>query len=229
MSLNLELSEEEALCLHRYFERVDETEDLSFCHPAEYLAFQRIAGQVVRAGTALLKSRCETALDMARHSVARSFAVGPPANDARIARPPVVVSMAPRVPPERRLPSRVPDAHASRAEAIVRECIGCFEARDVERTDRLFAVDARIVSPHFGCSTARAFLSRVARTPAAARMTLHGVFTNIEGRPQATGYFLYDGWHGRANCGGHDERHGVFNYVLNVDPGVTRIQSMIIL
>lgn len=44
---NLTITEDEALVLGEYFNRFDDTGDLSFRHPAEYLALQRIAGQIV--------------------------------------------------------------------------------------------------------------------------------------------------------------------------------------
>ena len=235
MSCNVELTEEETLCLHRYFERVDETEDLSFLYPAEYVAFQRIAGQVCKASAAMLKSNYNKLLEVARQSVgggvssewkaAKATARAAPRTTVPVPSPGVPKFRQPLVAARDALD--VPPAEPF-IEELLGDCIAAFDAGDAERVLALFSFDARVVSPFHGCQTAREFLSRVVNGANGARLTFHEVRTNVEGRPQALGYFLYDGW--RTN---QDDRVmedvDVFDLVLNIDSWGTSIQSMIVL
>ena len=236
MPFNVELTEEETLCLHRYFERVDETEDLSFLNPAEYLAFQSIAGQVSKASTTVLKSSHDKLLDVARDAVVRGFHGDMPAPkfSGRVASQ--ITAPTSTHPPasHRETSMRIgceidAQSPAFRAEAVALECMAAFESGDVDKVIGLFSVDARVVSPFLGCLTAREFLPKVIGASNRARLTLHDVLTNREGRPQAMGYFLYSGWQSGKRGDAAAERHGVFNYVLNIDPAARSVQSMIVL
>jgi hypothetical protein len=73
VACNFELTEDEALVLFEYFERFDETEDLSFLHPAEYLALQRIAGQVCKATSGMFKQNYGELVAAARGRIAAGF------------------------------------------------------------------------------------------------------------------------------------------------------------
>jgi len=242
MSCNVELTEEETLCLHQYFERVDETEDLSFLHPAEYMAFQRIAGQVCKASSAMLESNYNKLLELARHSVAHGATAEWTSLKAATCatRRPIAAPNSPEPSPAPHLASDslVSDVDAAclertlassetRVETLLRECRVAFETGDLDKAVALFALDARIVSPFHGCQTARAFLSRIVAASGGARLTFHDHRTNVEGRPQALGYFLYDGW--RSDPDDAAEDVDVFNVVLNIDAASTRIRSMLIL
>lgn len=242
MSCNVELTEEETLCLHQYFERVDETEDLSFLHPAEYMAFQRIAGQVCKASSAMLESNYNKLLELARHSVAHgATAEWTSLKSATCAtRPPIEAPKSHEPSPGQQMASdslvnNVACAHLertlpsgeTRVEALLRECRAAFETGDLDKAVALFLRDARIVSPFHGCQTAHAFLPGIVAASGGARLTFHDIRTNVEGRPQALGYFLYDGWRPDPNDAAEDV--DMFNVVLNIDSASTGIQSMIIL
>ena len=69
----LEISEDEALVLFDYFSRFDESDDLSFRHPAEYLALQRLAGQIDRTTSAMFKPDYAQLLSAARERIASGF------------------------------------------------------------------------------------------------------------------------------------------------------------
>lgn len=69
---SLTISEDEALVLGEYFNRFDDTGDLSFRHPAEYLALQKIAAQV-DATTAAFFSNNYDELRAARDRLAAGF------------------------------------------------------------------------------------------------------------------------------------------------------------
>jgi hypothetical protein len=236
MSFNVELTEEETLCLHRYFERVDETEDLSFHNPAEYLAFQRIAGQISRASSKVLKTSHDKLLDVARRAVMRGFGgdIPAPMFSRRLASQ-ITAPCSSHPPAPRQETSASADdtseapSAAFRAEAVALQCMAAFDTGDVDKIIDLFSMDARVVSPFLGCLTARKFLPKVMGTSSRARLTFHDVLTNREGRPQALGYFLYGGWQTDKRGDAAVERHGVFNYVLNIDPSARCIHSMIVL
>ena len=69
----LKISEDEALVLFDYFSRFDETDDLSFRHPAEYIALQRLAGQVDKTTSAMFKPQYRQLLTAARQRIAAGF------------------------------------------------------------------------------------------------------------------------------------------------------------
>ncbi len=69
----LKISEDEALVLFDYFSRFDETDDLSFHHPAEYIALQRLAGQIDKTTSAMFKPDYIQLLAAARHRIADGF------------------------------------------------------------------------------------------------------------------------------------------------------------
>jgi hypothetical protein len=70
---SLTISEDEALVLGEYFNRFDDSGDLSFRHPAEYLAFQRIAGQVDATTPAFFSKNYNELLQAARNRLAAGF------------------------------------------------------------------------------------------------------------------------------------------------------------
>jgi hypothetical protein len=70
---NVKLTEDEALVLFEYFERFDETDDLSFRHAAEYIALQRLAGQICKTTSAMFKPEYERLLADARGRIANGF------------------------------------------------------------------------------------------------------------------------------------------------------------
>ena len=69
----LKISEDEALVLFDYFSRFDETGDLSFRHPSEYIALQRLAGQVDKTTSAMFKPEYTQLLTAARQRIAAGF------------------------------------------------------------------------------------------------------------------------------------------------------------
>ncbi len=71
--IQVRLTEDEALVLFEYFERFDETDDLRFRHPAEYVALQRVAEQVVKGSPAAIRKDYDTLLSEARERVAAGF------------------------------------------------------------------------------------------------------------------------------------------------------------
>ena len=70
---SLTISEDEALVLGEYFNRFDETGDMSFRHPADYLGLQRIAGQVDATSPAFFSKDYDEVLRAARIRVAAGF------------------------------------------------------------------------------------------------------------------------------------------------------------
>lgn len=69
----LKISEDEALVLFDYFSRFDETDDLSFRHPAEYITLQRMAGQIDKTTSAMFKPDYTQLLATARERIAAGF------------------------------------------------------------------------------------------------------------------------------------------------------------
>lgn len=69
----LQVTEDEALVLSEFFHRFDETDTLEFKHPAEYLALQKLAGQIDRTTPAVFSSRYESLLEAARSRIAAGF------------------------------------------------------------------------------------------------------------------------------------------------------------
>ena len=72
-SYSLTISEDEALVLGEYFDRFDRTDDLSFNHPAEYLALQHIAGQVDATTPAFFSANYDELLQAARTRIAEGY------------------------------------------------------------------------------------------------------------------------------------------------------------
>jgi hypothetical protein len=239
MPLHVELTDEETRCLHRYFERVDETDDLSFRHPGEFLAFQRIASQVCRASAAKFARNYAKLLSFARTFVTRSPAprhslatAGANAGESPGASAHFSSSETRDVidcDDRARSNDSSPDgAIAAAARSIVDACVAAFDERDTQTLIALFADDARVFSPFFGYQDAGRFLADVFGRRSGAKLTQHGIVTNIEGRPQALGYFLLDSE--AAHFGASEAGSGdVFYYVMNLDATASAIQSMIVL
>lgn len=231
MSCNIELSEEETLCLHRYFERVDDTQDLSFVHPAEYMAFQRIAGQVCKTGAAMLQASCNRLLENARESASRgtewpSASSGVAASACRSS----VAATGPTFNAMEASPTSeaTPDAfEETRIRILLCELRAAFEHGDLADAKALCAHDAQVVSPSHGAEPASAFLTRTFASRGPARLRLHEVRTNIEGRPQALGHLSYD----ESRAGGFEARDDVevLDVAINIDAQRTRVRSMIVL
>jgi len=71
--MEIEITEEESLILFEYFERFDETDDLSFTHPAEYIALQKIAGQVCKCSPAMFQENYKEQLQKARELITKGY------------------------------------------------------------------------------------------------------------------------------------------------------------
>lgn len=69
----LTLSEDEAVVLFEFFERFDEKEELYFAHPAEYIALQRLSGQIDQTTSAMFSANYGEVLDAARARLAEGF------------------------------------------------------------------------------------------------------------------------------------------------------------
>jgi len=69
----LNLDEDDALVLFEYFERFDDTDDLSFRHAAEYIALQRLAGQICKTTSAMFRPEYKRLLAEARARVSDGF------------------------------------------------------------------------------------------------------------------------------------------------------------
>lgn len=69
----LHVSEDEALVLFEYFNRFDDTGDLSFEHAAEYLALQRISAQLDKTTSIPFKPNYAELLNLARARIAAGF------------------------------------------------------------------------------------------------------------------------------------------------------------
>ena len=200
MPVNVELTEAETRCLRRYFERFDETEN-AYLHPEEYLAFQRIAGQV-----------CDTRVLERSAECSRSFGFRPSlwGQDARSDSRRCfdeACGMAPAV------------------RTLLAACIEAFETGDADAALELFAPDAYVFSPFLGYRPAGDFIRRVVGPGGSARLTLLDVLVNPEGRPQAVGYLLLGDL---AVCEGRSDAD-VFHYVLNVDASKGVVRSMLVL
>jgi hypothetical protein len=231
MSFNVELTEEETLCLHRYFERVDETEDLAFRHPSEYLALQRVARQICSAGAMKLSRNYEQLRALARGFIRpwKSLVAANPGfahAGSSIGAGPSRHGANPReFAPDEAGFAAVSDV--SDVRSIVEACVAAFEQGDVQTLAALFADDAHVFSPFFGYQSAREFLMAIMNASGSVRLTLHGIADNIEGRPQALGYFLREERPGVVEASGDSGE--VFYYALNLDASGSTIQSMIIL
>ena len=71
---HLTVSEDEAVVLFEFFERFDDKDELYFVHPAEYIALQRLAGQICKTTSAMFASNYSEILDAARARIADGFA-----------------------------------------------------------------------------------------------------------------------------------------------------------
>lgn len=71
--MKIEITEAETLVLFEYFERFDETDDLSFVHPAEYIALQKIAGQICKGTSAMFQASYKEQLIKARKLIAKDY------------------------------------------------------------------------------------------------------------------------------------------------------------
>ena len=69
----IRLSEDEALVLFEYFSRFDDTDSLAFEHSSEYLALQRLAGQIDRTTAAMFEPNYNELLAQARARIAEGF------------------------------------------------------------------------------------------------------------------------------------------------------------
>lgn len=63
---NIKISEDEAVVLFEFFERFDDTDELYFVHPAEYISLQHVAGQICKTTSAMFRKDYGTILDEAR-------------------------------------------------------------------------------------------------------------------------------------------------------------------
>ena len=72
-AIQLSLSHDQALVLFEFFSRFDETESLTFAHPAEYLALQAISEQLDKALLEPFQADFKSLLTKARESVAANF------------------------------------------------------------------------------------------------------------------------------------------------------------
>ena len=71
--INLKISEDDAIVLFEFFERFDEKEKLYFVHPAEYISFMKIVGQIDKCTSAMFKSDYRDLLRKARERIAEGF------------------------------------------------------------------------------------------------------------------------------------------------------------
>ena len=69
----LKISEDEALVLFEYFSRFDETHDMSFRHPAEYLALQHLAVQINKTTSTMFKPEYRQSVASASARIAAGF------------------------------------------------------------------------------------------------------------------------------------------------------------
>jgi hypothetical protein len=69
----LEITEDEAIVLFEFFSRFDETDNLTFQHPAEYLAFEKLSGQIEKTTAAMFKPEYNELLSSARNRIAEGF------------------------------------------------------------------------------------------------------------------------------------------------------------
>lgn len=72
-SYKISISEDEAVVLFEFFERFDDTEELFFVHPAEYIALQNIARQICKTTTAMFRYDYAKIIDDARERIAEGY------------------------------------------------------------------------------------------------------------------------------------------------------------
>ena len=69
----LTIDEDEAVVLFAFFERFDSTEELYFVHPAEYIALQRLSGQIDKTTAAMFAPNYFEILESARERLADGY------------------------------------------------------------------------------------------------------------------------------------------------------------
>jgi hypothetical protein len=69
----IKISEDEALVLFEFLERLGDTENLSFAHTAEYIALMKISAQIDKSITTMFKPDYLTLLESARQRVGEGF------------------------------------------------------------------------------------------------------------------------------------------------------------
>lgn len=69
----IKLSADEALVLFEYFSRFDDTDSLAFEHHSEYLALQKLSGQIDKTTAAMFKTNYDGLLAQARARIAEGF------------------------------------------------------------------------------------------------------------------------------------------------------------
>ena len=67
------LSQDEALVLFEFLARFEESGELSFAHPSEFLALEAVSGQLEKGLVHPLQSDFQTQLEAARRRVAQGF------------------------------------------------------------------------------------------------------------------------------------------------------------
>jgi hypothetical protein len=71
--VHIKISEDEALVLFEFLERLGDTENLSFAHTAEYIALMKISAQIDKSITTMFKPDYLTLLESARQRVGEGF------------------------------------------------------------------------------------------------------------------------------------------------------------
>ena len=81
--MNIKISDDDALILFEYFERFDDTDDLSFEHVAEYLVLKKIHGQVCKSTSTMFQENYYEHLSQVRERVAKGYEGEVPCMKAR--------------------------------------------------------------------------------------------------------------------------------------------------
>ena len=69
----IKISEDEAVVLFEFFERFDDTQELFFVHPAEFIALEKVAGQIYKTTSAMFRQEYGKILDEARARLADGY------------------------------------------------------------------------------------------------------------------------------------------------------------
>ena len=69
----LTLSEDEAIVLFELFERFEETNSLKLEHAAEWIAIQKLSGQIDKTTSAMFDPKYDELLKMARERISDGF------------------------------------------------------------------------------------------------------------------------------------------------------------
>jgi hypothetical protein len=69
----LKITEDEAITLFEYFARFDDSDNLAFEHPAEYLAIQRLSAQIEKTTSAMFKPEYKELLNESRNRISEGF------------------------------------------------------------------------------------------------------------------------------------------------------------